>query len=84
MDPKPTLDVENLRCPPSLEAKRRKAQELILARAHSDADRKHIAAILRKLRARQTRLLKEKDEDPSPYDPRYIFYCLTGTRESYT
>lgn len=37
-------------------------------------------AIIRKIlaayRRRQTRKLGHKDEDPNPYHPDYVFYCL--------
>lgn len=44
------------------------------------------AAIVRKIlanhRRRQTRRLGARDEDPDPYDPSYIFFCLDGRRET--
>ena len=81
MDLRPTLDVDNLRAPASLTTQRRLTMEQRLKSTFTDADLKRIASILRTYRARQTRLLKERDEDPSPYNPKYIFYCLTGKRE---
>lgn len=42
--------------------------------------------VIRKLlavyRRRQTRKLGARNEDPDPYDPSYIFFCLKGPRET--
>jgi hypothetical protein len=84
MDLKPTLDIMNLRCPKDVQLRRRMRMETIIQHPYTDADRKQIAAVLRTLRSRQTRRLGGRDEDPSPYDPQYVFYCLTGTRELYS
>lgn len=41
-----------------------------------------IRKILAAYRRRQTRKLGARDEDPNPYDSKYIFYCLDGKRET--
>lgn len=47
---------------------------------------KHEEVLIRKVlathRRRQTRKLGHRNEDPDPYDPSYVFYCLEGRRES--
>jgi hypothetical protein len=40
------------------------------------------ARILSRHRRRQTRRLGERDDDPDPYEPSYIFFCLDGRRET--
>lgn len=40
-----------------------------------------IRRILATHRRRQTRKLGQRNEDPDPYDPSYIFFCLEGRRE---
>ncbi len=82
MDPKPKLDVSNLRTSAGVLAKRRKNVRSPIV--YTDAEKKHLAVVLRKLRRRQTRQLGERDEDPSPYNPAYVFYCLTGKPEMST
>lgn len=49
--------------------------------AYSKEDEARIRRILANHRRRQTRKLGKRDEDPDPYDPGYIFYCLQGRRE---
>ena len=44
-------------------------------------DEAQIRRVLAKYRRRQTRQLGCRDEDPDPYDPSYVFYCLDGRRE---
>ena len=84
MDLKPTLDVTHLRSPAALQAQRRKQMDSVIQRSYTDVDRKQIAAVLRRYRTRQTKRLGYRYEDPDPYDPEYLFYCLTGTREFYS
>jgi hypothetical protein len=48
----------------------------------SPEDAHLIASILARHRRRQTRRLHERDEDPDPYAPSYIFFCLDGRRET--
>jgi len=79
--PRPTLDLANLRCPAAVTTTRRTAMETVLRLHSTDADRKQIAALLRKFRSRQTRKLGYRYEDPDPYDKSYLFYCLDGRRE---
>lgn len=75
MDPRPTLDVDNLRSPVSLLQARRRAFKKALLKM-SKEDKKTLSAVLGKYRRRQTKLLGHKEEDPNPYDPDYVFYCL--------
>ncbi len=75
MDPRPTLDVDNLRSPASLLQARRRAFKKALIKMTKE-DRKTLSAVLSKYRRRQTKLLGHKDEDPNPYDSDYVFYCL--------
>lgn len=84
MDLKPTLDLTNLRSPAALQARRRRRMESIIQQTYTDVDRKQVTAVLRKLRSQQTRRLGYRYEDPDPYDPEYLFYCLTGKRELYS
>jgi hypothetical protein len=69
MDPRPTLDVDNLRASKTLIKKRSRAIKHALP-PKDDTVRK----VLRRYRRRQARELD--DSDPDPYDPSYIFYCL--------
>jgi len=81
MDPKPILDVDNLETPQELATKRKKA---ITQHIHTS----HVARrIYQGYRALQHKKMQEYDkgtkkaaildsEDPSPYEPSYVFYCL--------
>ena len=69
--PRPTLDTLNLHSPESLRKKRRSALKHALGKLHPDAGR-----VVTKYRSRQAKLLGERDEDPHPYSPTYVFYCL--------
>jgi hypothetical protein len=82
MDPthstRPTLDVENLDISHRQSHQRKKAfrhrlKKLVNASSH---EKHKISRILSKYRERQRRNLGSKDEDPDPYDSKYIFYCL--------
>lgn len=70
MDPRPTLDVVNLDSPKSLLKKRRRALKKAIPRD------KEARKVVSRLRRRQNRALGSRDDDPDPYDPSYIFYCL--------
>jgi hypothetical protein len=80
MDPKPTIDLSNLNGSRQLEALRRRRMEAAIRT--SDEDRKKITAVLRKYRSRQTKRLGYRVEDPDPYEPEYLFYCLDSRIES--
>lgn len=69
--PRPTLDVLNLESPPALKSKRRSALKKAMGPVGPVASR-----VLSKYRARQTKLLGDFDDDPSPYKSTYVFYCL--------
>ena len=81
MDPRPALDVDNLDCPADLFAKRKKS---MTRHIHTS----HVARrIYNAYRALQHKKMQEYDggtkkaaildsEDPSPYEPSYVFYCL--------
>ena len=80
MDLKPTLDIINLcECAQYRKEWRRKIRELI----HTDKKvRSRENRILRKWRDKQEELLGyEDEEDPDPYRPTYVFYCLEARRE---
>jgi hypothetical protein len=71
MDPRPTLDVENLESPSELTKKRRRTMKRAVHRSTRASD------VVSKYRRKQRRLLDgDSDSDPDPYDPDYIFYCL--------
>ena len=78
MDPKPTLDVLNLRCPKSILVKRER--RLAAHIVYTPLETKELIRVMRTFRARQTRRLGERDVDPSPYDPGHLFYCLDRAR----
>ena len=71
MEPRPTLDVLNLESPHELRKKRKAAMKKAMGPVGPIATR-----VVSKYRARQTKLLGESEEDPYPYSPTYIFYCL--------
>lgn len=81
MDPRPTLDVDNLHCPVDLATKRTKA---LTCHIHTS----HVARrIYQAYRATQHKKMQAhlrgtkkvaivESEDPSPYEASYVFYCL--------
>lgn len=71
MEPRPKLDVMNLSSPAELTKQRKAVFKKALGPVGPIASR-----VLSKYRARQTKLLGESDEDPNPYSPTYVFYCL--------
>ena len=80
MDAKPTLDTEDLpQCTQHSKEWKRKLRELI----HTDKKvRSRENRILRKWREKQDELLGYDDEeDPDPYQPTYVFYCLEARRQ---
>jgi len=79
MDNKPTLDTKDLtQCAEHQREWKRKVRELIHAdkRVRSRENR-----ILRKWRDKQDELLGYDDEDPNPYQPTYVFYCLEARHQ---
>lgn len=80
MDLKPTLNVDDLRqCEEYRKEWKRKIRELI----HTDKKvRSRENRILRKWRDKQDELLGyEDEEDPDPYQPTYVFFCLEAKCE---
>lgn len=81
MDPRPTLDVDNLDLSVALETKRTKALTCHIHTSHV-ARRVYQAyrAIQHKKMQAHLRSTKKvaiaESEDPSPYEPSYVFYCL--------
>jgi hypothetical protein len=81
MDPRPALDVDNLHCPVELTTKRGKAITRHIHTSHA-ARRIYQAyrAIQHKKMQAHLRATKKvaiaESEDPSPYEPSYVFYCL--------
>lgn len=69
--PRPTLVVDNLCTPDSLYKKRKSALRKAMGPPSPESNR-----VLAKYRTRQTKLLGKRDDDPHPYSPRYVFYCL--------
>ena len=78
MDPRPTLNITNLTPSRRVASERRRRLWRIL---RDNGLSKMDARILASYRRKQRRLLGKTDEDPDPYAPEYIFYCLEGTRE---
>lgn len=78
MDSKPTLDIINLRV---CEKHRRDWKRRISAIVHEDKKaRSRANRILRKWRGKQEELTGEEIEDPDPYQPTYVFYCLEAVQ----
>jgi hypothetical protein len=81
MDPRPTLDVDNLHCPVELATKRGKA---ITGHIHTSHAARRIYQAYRAIQHKkmQAHLRGTKkaaiteSEDPSPYEASYVFYCL--------
>ena len=79
--PRPTLELETTLSDSALRKIRRKRRNLICSVIQTFLTDTEVARrVLSKYRRRQTRLLGERDEDPNPYDPDYIFYCLEAPR----
>lgn len=74
--PRPTLDVENLSLPYSVQKERKRVIKRILKLYISSKDRHDMRVVLRKYQRRQDRLLRGYESDPDPYDSDYVFYCL--------
>ena len=77
MDPRPTLDVTNLKTPTRLRRQRRKAMEIEIPKR----EKKIASRVLSTYRRKQRRLLGKTDSDPDPYYSDYVFFCLEGDRE---
>jgi hypothetical protein len=74
MDLKPTIDIINLR---ECAKHRRDWKRRVSAIVYEDKrHRSRATRILRKWRDTQDNLLGYEDEDPNPYRPTYVFYCL--------
>lgn len=79
MDPKPKLDIDNLRWSQDLAIKRKQLLDRCVV--YSDEDYKILKKAMKRYRCIQTRLLGHRNEDPYPYREDYIFYCFTGDEE---
>lgn len=76
MDSKPILDVEDLRyCAEHSREWKRRIKRIELSQ------KTKVSRILYKWRKRQAASLGYKSEDPDPYNPSYVFFCLEGVRE---
>lgn len=53
---------------------------LLASIVYSPEDKKELTRVMRIFRARQTRRLGYRYEDPDPYEPEYLFYCLDTSR----
>ena len=78
--PKPRLVVNGSYAPSSRTIARDRLVASVLKRPAEDEAT--IRKILANHRRRQTRKLGKRNEDPDPYDPSYIFFCLDGRRET--
>ena len=67
--PRPTIDVDNLGSPRSLDKERKKALRSRIPRVSPRAN-----VVVARYRNRQRDLLGESDDDPDPYDPTYVFF----------
>jgi len=78
--PRPQLVINGSYAPTSRSKARHRLVAALLKR--SDEDEAMIRRILANHRRYQTRKLGARNEDPDPYDPSYIFFCLDGRRET--
>jgi hypothetical protein len=68
--PRPTIDVDNLESPKSLNRERKKALRSRIPRVSPRA-----YVVVSRYRDRQRKLLgDESDDDPNPYESSYIFF----------
>lgn len=74
--PRPTLDVDNLDPPRSLEKERKKALRSRIPRVSPRA-----YTVVARYRDRQRDLLSDSDDDPDPYKPTYIFFVKSLKNE---
>lgn len=76
MESRPHLDVDNLSVPASL-TRSRKAHYRSRLSPWTKEDKQRLYRILYTFRRKQRDLTDENVEDPDPYDPTYVFYCLS-------
>ncbi len=74
MDPRPTLQVDELTFPSALRASRKRALLQRLSK-WTKPDKQRLYRIMYKFRTKQ-RTLDDDIEDPNPYKPTYVFYCM--------
>lgn len=74
MDAKPTLDISNLGYCAKHSREWKKRVKLVV---HDNKKlRTKASRILSKWRVKQEELVGDNIEDPNPYQPSYVFYCL--------
>jgi hypothetical protein len=72
MDAKPTIETEDL-----THHNYKEWREMFrTATRLGEYERKKTSRVLRKWRRRQTKTLGYEAEDPDPYSPTYVFFCL--------
>jgi len=76
MDPRPTLQVTNLSFPAALRASRKRDHLSRLA-SWTKQDKQKLYRVMYTFRTKQRALTDDDPEDPSPYTPTYVFYCLS-------
>ena len=76
MDPRPTLDVVNLRASKTLVKERQRYLRSAVKETISKDERRLCRDILSKYRRKQRRRSGSSESDPDPYDETYVFYCL--------
>jgi len=78
--PRPTLDVDsNLASLRVYNARKRQLRRAL--DTLTKEEKKLLSRVMSRYRRKQKKLLGHADEDPDPYEPKYVFYCLEGERE---
>jgi hypothetical protein len=77
--PRPTLSMSVPHTPGRSSEWKRHLARLV---DRSPEDAQIVACVLTRHRRRQTRRLGVRVDDPDPYEPSYIFFCLDGRRET--
>ena len=79
MDAKPTLETEDLRYCAQHGRRWRLVMNSVIVK--DTCERKKTNSVVYRWRKKQARSFGYKVEDPDPYDPSYVFFCLEGERE---
>lgn len=81
MDAKPTLQTDEDDLQYCAEHYRRWRVIVKTVIKKNSEDRKKTNKVIYRWRVKQQKSIGYKDEDPDPYDPSYVFFCLEGERE---